>query len=154
VCAFAVVALALMIDTLIDRRTPRKVSHPLPSSRQETPRPPRQPIPYTVRRAVLARSRGHCEDCGSTGIRLELHHLTYRRDGMTIFGRERPSHLVALCRGCHHARHHDRNGRFWSDPEAMAVYWNKRAFAEVRRREVPYPTGVSRHRVWTRTRWP
>ena len=26
---------------------------------------------------------------------------------------EQPSDLAALCRDCHHARHLDRNGRFW-----------------------------------------
>jgi hypothetical protein len=87
----------------------------------------RQPVPYAVRRAVLARSNGHCEDCGSTLKRLELHHLTYRRDGYTIFGREQPSDLAALCRDCHHARHLDRNGRFWSNPQTMAAYWKQEA---------------------------
>jgi hypothetical protein len=51
---------------------------------------PRQPVPYVVRRAVLARSNGHCEDCGSTLKRLELYHLTYRRDGYVIFGLNSP----------------------------------------------------------------
>jgi hypothetical protein len=36
----------------------------------------RPPIPPAVRRTVLRRAKGCCDDCGSRGL-LELHHLTY-----------------------------------------------------------------------------
>jgi 5-methylcytosine-specific restriction endonuclease McrA len=91
----------------------------------------RPPIPNRVRRIVLARAVGHCEDCGRVSV-LELHHLTYdlsdvtlyHRDvGEFIFGHETPDVLRALCRECHLARHLDRNGDFWSDPKEMETYW-------------------------------
>lgn len=86
-CALAVLALALLINDIIDRRTSQQFSYP---PHEPAPRTPRQPVPYDVRQAVLARASGHCEDCGSTLKRLELHHLTYRRDGYAIFGRDGP----------------------------------------------------------------
>jgi 5-methylcytosine-specific restriction endonuclease McrA len=84
----------------------------------------RHPIPDRVRRAVLTRARGHCEDCGRIAI-LELHHLTYdlsdvtlyHRDvGGLIFGYETPEVLLALCRECHLARH-VVDGEFFGNPK-------------------------------------
>jgi hypothetical protein len=37
------------------------------------------PIPSDVRRTVLRRAKGSCEDYGSRGL-LELHHLTLERE--------------------------------------------------------------------------
>ena len=51
------------------------------------------------RGAIVQRSRGFCEDCGSRE-NLDVHHLTYKRRG-----NERPADLVALCRRCHKERH-------------------------------------------------
>jgi 5-methylcytosine-specific restriction endonuclease McrA len=91
----------------------------------------RPPISSDVRRAVLNRAKGGCEDCGSRGT-LELHHLTYTHPyshpGLSwaeesIFGYETPNDLVALCRECHHGRHIDANGDFWADPMEMENYW-------------------------------
>jgi 5-methylcytosine-specific restriction endonuclease McrA len=91
----------------------------------------RPPIPSDVRRAVLRRAQGCCQDCGSRGS-LELHHLTYARPewhpGLSwteefIFGCETPDVLVALCRG----RHVDVNGDFWVDPMEIQNHWDQAA---------------------------
>jgi len=85
-------------------------------------------IPDRVRRKVLVRSRGVCEDCG-TQARLEIHHLRYTTEpdmyGNTesIRGKETPDDLRALCRDCHFARHIDPSGTFWRDPQEMAEQW-------------------------------
>ena len=81
----------------------------------------REPVPAEIRKAVRERAQYRCEDCGERRA-LELHHLRYRRDGETIFGRETIDDLVGLCRVCHHARHHDPEGNFWGDPEKLAAY--------------------------------
>jgi 5-methylcytosine-specific restriction endonuclease McrA len=52
------------------------------------------------RRARLKRDGYQCQDCGISGIALDVHHTTYDR-----LGRERMSDLVSLCRYCHKARH-------------------------------------------------
>lgn len=89
----------------------------------------REPIPKAAATAVRHRAAGACEDCGRDGLRLELHHLTYRwqpdpGDGEEpVFGHETPADLAALCRDCHHARHVDLNGEFWADPEEKDAYW-------------------------------
>lgn len=84
-------------------------------------------IPRGVRRAVLLRSKGLCENCGEKS-HLELHHTTYRtydHEGMDepIFGKETPSDLEALCRLCHRGRHTAPDGSFWADPEEMSAEW-------------------------------
>jgi 5-methylcytosine-specific restriction endonuclease McrA len=73
-------------------------------------------IPNRVRQAVYARAKGHCEDCNED-TSLFLHHVTYLAG--TIFGRERPTDLLALCQDCHEARHTDHEGRFHGDPEEI-----------------------------------
>lgn len=111
--------------------------------------PPWRPIPQATRTAVLERCRNRCEDCrvdyGDNGRALEFHHRRYLIDdpnaplrkrpkspygkdqGFTrskaIFGCERPQDVVALCRGCHYAWHHDPNGEFWLDPEDKEDFW-------------------------------
>lgn len=87
----------------------------------------RIPIPKEVRRAVMCRAEGRCEDCGRESP-LELHHLTYTRwlhhdCPVDIFGREEPEDLKALCRSCHHGRHIDPAGDFWRDPEDLQNNW-------------------------------
>lgn len=83
----------------------------------------RAPIPDSVRAAVVRRANGRCEDCGERD-RLELHHLRYWREGEDepIFGTETAADLDALCRGCHHARHVDPFGYFWSDPVERELF--------------------------------
>jgi 5-methylcytosine-specific restriction endonuclease McrA len=56
------------------------------------------------RRLVLDRD-GECQVCGRIEG-LEVHHLTYEN------ACDEPlHHLVAVCTGCHHAIHYDKNGR-------------------------------------------
>jgi len=91
----------------------------------------RSEIPSTTRQAVLSRAKDRCECCGEERP-LELHHLTYNLARITdrpedfgdsIFGRETPDVLRALCRECHLAEHVDLNGDFWADPEEKEDYW-------------------------------
>jgi 5-methylcytosine-specific restriction endonuclease McrA len=87
--------------------------------------PDRAPIPADVRRDVLQRAGGRCENCGDAGP-LEMHHMTYSwgREGLDlIFGHERPGDLMALCRSCHLGEHLDINGDFWADPDEKEAYW-------------------------------
>lgn len=86
-------------------------------------------IPANIRKTVMKRAAGRCEDCGMC-CSLELHHLRYRTepdmftiDGHDISGRETPDDLMALCRECHQSRHIDPAGEFWRDPEEMADHW-------------------------------
>jgi 5-methylcytosine-specific restriction endonuclease McrA len=74
--------------------------------------------PAVIRLEVLRRSNHRCEDCGTNTQPLELHHRHYR-----CVGSELPSDYDALCRSCHHGRHRDLNGAFWSDPEAEEDAW-------------------------------
>ncbi len=89
----------------------------------------RKPVPDHIRAEVIRRAHYRCEDCGVYGSQaaLGLHHLRYRhpRTGQSIFGRETARDLAALCWPCHQARHLDRNGTFWPDPEEMAEYWHR-----------------------------
>jgi 5-methylcytosine-specific restriction endonuclease McrA len=93
------------------------------------------PVPSSVRFAVLERSRGKCELCGSSPSRIELHHRTYfRHDGIyatwghyyperppLIFGHETKEDLIALCWRCHKAQHLDAFGKFCWNPEEAEV---------------------------------
>lgn len=89
--------------------------------------PERKPIPYEVRRKVLIRSKGCCEEC-SHPAKLELHHLTYIRDFYDgpedIFGYETEDDLVALCRDCHYQRHLDPCGDFVGDIDELTAEWD------------------------------
>jgi len=55
-----------------------------------------------VRRLVIARSRGYCEDCNEelSPDSTHVHHRTYER-----LGRELPKDLEVLCLRCHERRH-------------------------------------------------
>lgn len=74
-------------------------------------------IPKRTRRLVLHRARWLCEDCGKFAT-LEMHHRHYE-----TVGNEKPEDLAALCRECHKARHVDRAGNWWNDPQEREVYW-------------------------------
>jgi len=73
-----------------------------------TPRVPYNPAIYAsyirsgkwheIRRAVLKRDKGVCQDCGKPAK--QVHHLTYDR----IF-RENMEDLISLCGECHAKRH-------------------------------------------------
>jgi hypothetical protein len=90
-------------------------------------------IPHTVRRAVFARAKNRCEECGAD-TKLELHHLTYDYSPLElIFGREMPDDLRALCRQCHHEAHIDPAGDFWVDPQEMKNYWHSADQPHLRR---------------------
>lgn len=51
-------------------------------------------------RRARKRAGNRCQDCGISGVRLEVHHKTYRR-----LGHERKNDLAVLCRACHLKRH-------------------------------------------------
>ncbi|PZC48503.1 MAG: 5-methylcytosine-specific restriction endonuclease McrA [Chloroflexi bacterium] len=80
-----------------------------------------------LRRLVFKSQENSCEDCGQHGL-LELHHLTYRGSGFPrdgpLYTWETKDDVVGLCRKCHHQRHIDLNGDFWSDPEEMENHWS------------------------------
>ena len=75
-------------------------------------------MPSPIRREVISRCGGKCEDCGET-CQITLHHLHYN-----TVGRESECDLAALCWDCHKVRHRDRNGDYWRDPEEMQQYWS------------------------------
>jgi hypothetical protein len=53
------------------------------------------------RKAALERSKKACERCGgSSGVVLQVHHLTYER-----IGRELPDDVQVLCKDCHTVAH-------------------------------------------------
>lgn len=55
---------------------------------------------WRSRRSQAIRDAGyHCEQCGSM-VRLQIHHLDYRR-----LGNENKEDLVVLCEKCHKNRH-------------------------------------------------
>lgn len=92
----------------------------------------RIPIPAEVRRAVMVRCKGRCEECGESPV--ELHHLTYYsqqpahqykfpKHAEAIFGFERPDDLLALCRDCHKDKHIGPAGDFIADPEECEAEW-------------------------------
>lgn len=70
-----------------------------------------------VRRAVLQRCGGCCEDCG-TKCQLTMHHLHY-----DTVGNESPDDLAGLCWECHQERHRDINGDYWLDEQEKETYW-------------------------------
>lgn len=49
------------------------------------------------------RARYRCQECGARGVRLEVHHLSYKN-----LGDERPEELQALCRACHEDKRRPR----------------------------------------------
>ena len=57
-----------------------------------------------TRKQIWRRCNGYCESCGDKlGAGWAPHHLTYER----IF-HEDLADLIALCRGCHQAKHPDK----------------------------------------------
>jgi hypothetical protein len=50
-----------------------------------------------IAEAVLGRSRGFCERCGTPSHDLALHHRKLRSRG----GKDSVTNLVAICHGCH-----------------------------------------------------
>ena len=55
----------------------------------------------TLRKAVLKRDSYTCQSCQTSGIPLEVHHITYIR-----LGNEDTSDLVSVCRDCHQSIHY------------------------------------------------
>jgi hypothetical protein len=74
----------------------------------------RQIIPPSLRRAVLARTGGHCaiDGCDST-YRVEIHHRVPWSQG----GRTDPANLIALCWFHHHIVIHERGFELYKHPE-------------------------------------
>ena len=58
-----------------------------------------------TREAAIERAGGRCEKCRKTkwSVRLEVHHLTYKR-----LGKEKPEDLQVLCKDCHSGADIDR----------------------------------------------
>jgi len=94
----------------------------------------RTPIPKQVRREVLKRANGCCEECGERRF-LEIHHTTYRLSEVPgfsgcddlkceIFGSEDASVLQALCRDCHRAAHIGPYGQFSGDIDQVRADWD------------------------------
>lgn len=54
-----------------------------------------------LRRKVVRRSGGRCEECGIGGVELHVHHISYARRGY-----EEPAwDLSCLCAECHKKQH-------------------------------------------------
>jgi 5-methylcytosine-specific restriction endonuclease McrA len=71
-------------------------------------------IPPALRRAVLARTGGHCavDGCDST-YRVEVHHRIPWSEG----GRTDPENLIALCWFHHHIAVHERGFQIYEHPD-------------------------------------
>ncbi|MGF1618555.1 MAG: HNH endonuclease [Acidimicrobiia bacterium] len=74
----------------------------------------RRIIPPALRRAVLARTGGHCsiDGCNST-YRVEIHHKIPWSQG----GRTDPENLIALCWFHHHIVIHERGFQLYEHPQ-------------------------------------
>ena len=61
-----------------------------------------------VKRHIRLRDNFHCQQCGS-GVRFEVHHISYKVDGKSIVGKELKhlGWLILLCSDCHAAVHKD-----------------------------------------------
>jgi 5-methylcytosine-specific restriction endonuclease McrA len=58
---------------------------------------------WSIVRAWVVYHRGsRCEDCGTSGIQLDIHHLSYAHRGAEIFYLD---NLCLLCRACHLRQH-------------------------------------------------
>jgi len=57
-----------------------------------------------------------CARCGVEGG-CEVHHRTYYDEEGCVLWRERPEHLIVLCRGCH-LRYHEIERRWMMDSHA------------------------------------
>lgn len=85
------------------------------------------PFWQQLKRRVVASQEFCCDDCGERR-KLELHHEVYPWHKMIYkdpgrWGDEEDDDVVGLCRECHHERHRDLNGDFWSDPLEMESWW-------------------------------
>ena len=54
-----------------------------------------------LRIACLLRDGYQCQQCGKREVRLEAHHIHYRRNG----GKDTLNNLLTLCESCHHGVH-------------------------------------------------
>lgn len=65
-----------------------------------------------LRRQILFRDSYECQCCRTTGVPLDVHHITYER-----LTNELPSDLISLCRPCHERQHvyygYDYNTKFY-----------------------------------------
>ena len=87
-------------------------------------KPPEDPIPQAVRRAVKARADNHCERCRRFCEYPHLHHVRLRSQG----GGHTPDNLLALCDGCHgivHAKpkNSHKEGTLYSAKWAVTIPW-------------------------------
>jgi 5-methylcytosine-specific restriction endonuclease McrA len=65
-------------------------------AKASAPLGPTDPIPDSMRRAVLSRDGFACECCGAA-TDLQLHHIVFREHG----GATTPENLLTTCAGCH-----------------------------------------------------
>lgn len=59
-----------------------------------------------VKRQIRIRDKHRCRDCGQD-YNLEVHHITYRKNGVSIVGKELDNLdcLILLCEKCHQKAH-------------------------------------------------
>lgn len=59
-----------------------------------------------VKRQIRLRDNHRCRDCGRD-YNLEVHHITYYKNGVSIVGKELEhlDCLILLCEKCHHKAH-------------------------------------------------
>jgi len=57
-----------------------------------------------MRANVFAHYGRHCALCG-TGSNINIHHVTYVKDGRSIWFREEKNDLIVLCKPCHELMH-------------------------------------------------
>lgn len=62
-----------------------------------------------VKRQIRLRDKHKCRDCGQD-YNLEVHHITYKKNGVSIVGRELDNLdcLVLLCSECHQKVHNKK----------------------------------------------
>ena len=65
----------------------------------------------TLRKSILKRDNYTCQACTTTGVPLEVHHISYQN-----FMEEKDTDLISLCRDCHQGVHnrlgYDYNSTF------------------------------------------
>lgn len=69
----------------------------------------------TKRKSVLQRDSYTCQCCNTTGVALEVHHLS----SYALIPNEPTSALVSLCRSCHEAQH-----QHFGYPQTLEEYYN------------------------------
>lgn len=82
---------------------------------RKPPKPRKEDIPVSVRKAVMKRDRMRCRFCG-TEANTQLHHIVYRSQG----GKHEESNLITLCLDCHGIVHSDK--KRWK-PLLLGVVW-------------------------------